>query len=109
MRTYTQEEKQAVIDRVISGELSTHHALFFTGARAVRQFCNGIVLCFLEARGIVSHEVPFRSRPPKSGGQVHNFLQYETSAQETAIQDSRTKGKGIRLEIRGFMRHVQID
>jgi transposase-like protein len=24
MRTYTQEEKQAVIDRVISGELSTH-------------------------------------------------------------------------------------
>lgn len=24
MRTYTQEEKQAVIDHVISGELSTH-------------------------------------------------------------------------------------
>ena len=24
MRTYTQEEKQAVIDRVISGELSTY-------------------------------------------------------------------------------------
>ena len=24
MRTYTQEEKQAVIDRVISGELLTH-------------------------------------------------------------------------------------
>ena len=65
MRTYTQEEKQAVIDRVISGEPSAH---------------------ILADTGI-----------PKS------------TLQEAAIQDSRTEGRGICLEGRGFIRHVQID
>ena len=31
------------------------------------------------------------------------------STQETAIQDSRTEGRGICLEISGSIRHVQID
>ena len=37
------------------------------------------------------------------------IITYQATTQEAAIQDSRTEGRGICLEGRGFIRHVQID
>lgn len=42
---------------------------------------------------------------------MRTYTQEEKQAptQKTAIQDSRTEGRGICLEGRGFIRHVQSD
>ena len=97
MRTYTKEEKQAVIDRVISGEPPAHILADTDIPKST----------FYSWQRIYHEEQNAANRRTVDIRKFH--LLENKVAQETAIQDSQTEGRGIYLEGRRFIRHVQSD